>query len=77
MKQTGQDGVDVILSSMSGDLLHTAWRCLRPFGCFIDLRALDCIEGGQLEMKPFLGHRAFRSFDLLSYAKLRPVECAR
>ncbi|KAE9963242.1 hypothetical protein BLS_009498 [Venturia inaequalis] len=76
MKQTGQDGVDVILSSMSGDLLHTAWRCLRPFGCFIDLRALDCIEGGQLEMKPFLGHRAFRSFDLLSYAKLRPVECA-
>lgn len=77
MRRTKREGVDVILSSMSGDLLHQAWRCLKEFGCFVDLRSLDAGEGGKLDMTPFLGHRSFHSFNILNYVKHRPLECAK
>ena len=77
MRRTDRKGVDVVLSSMSGDLLHYGWRCVKKFGHFLDLRKLDVIEGGSLEMRPFGGHRTFRSINLTDLAESRPSECGR
>ena len=69
--------MDIVLSSMSGDLLHYGWRCVKKFGYFLDLRKVDVVDGGNLEMKPFDGHRTFRSIDLADYAESRPADCGR
>ena len=73
MRRTDRKGVDVVLSSMSGDLLHYGWRCVKKFGHFFDLRKLDVIEGSSLDMRPFGGYRTFRSIDLTDFAASRPA----
>ncbi|RYP59382.1 hypothetical protein DL769_008567 [Monosporascus sp. CRB-8-3] len=66
LKATGGRGVDVILNSLTGDLLHATWRCAAPFGRFVEIGKMDLSTGGRLEMDQFLRNTTFTAFDLSS-----------
>ena len=61
---TGGRGVDVVLNSLVGDLLHASWRCCAPFGRFIEIGKHDLTNAGKLEMEQFLKSITFSAFDM-------------
>ncbi|EZF22032.1 hypothetical protein H112_05022 [Trichophyton rubrum D6] len=64
MRETGGRGVDVVLNSLSGKLLHTSWQCVAPFGKMIELGKRDFLSNGRLDMAPMIENRSFIGFDL-------------
>ncbi|KAM3427390.1 hypothetical protein MY4824_009476 [Beauveria thailandica] len=64
MRATGQRGIDVILCSSAGDLMHETWRLVAPLGRFVDVGRTDVLGGGRLEMEVFKRNATFSSFDL-------------
>jgi NADPH:quinone reductase-like Zn-dependent oxidoreductase len=64
MHATNGTGVDVVLNSLSGELLHASWKCVAAGGCMVDLGKRDFLGRGQLAMHPFVGNRAFFGVDL-------------
>jgi NADPH:quinone reductase-like Zn-dependent oxidoreductase len=65
MKQTGHRGVDIVLNSLSGELLHVSWRCVAKFGRMIELGKRDILGHGQLDMDLFGGNRSFTGVDVM------------
>ena len=74
MQVTKQRGVDVVLNSLSGELLHASWDCVAEFGKMIDLRKEDGIEFGKLQMKNFLLNRSYSCVDMTHLAQKRPEQ---
>ncbi|KAF3402032.1 Polyketide synthase-nonribosomal peptide synthetase [Penicillium rolfsii] len=64
LRATAGKGVDVVLNSLTGDLLHASWRCCAPFGRFIEIGKRDILDDGRLEMNQFLHNATFSAFDL-------------
>ncbi|KAL8860967.1 MAG: hypothetical protein Q9178_002722 [Gyalolechia marmorata] len=50
---TNGKGVDVVLNSLSGDLLHESWRACARFGRFVEVGKRDLIDAGKLDMQNF------------------------
>ena len=50
MKAPHGEGVDIILNSLAGELLHESWKCLAPCGWFIEIGKLDMLFPGKLDM---------------------------
>lgn len=73
MQVTGCAGVDVILSSSGGDLMHETWRCIAPLGRFIDVGKTDILGGGRLELDVFEKNAVFASFDLGVIYRQKPA----
>jgi NADPH:quinone reductase-like Zn-dependent oxidoreductase len=71
MKATGGRGVDVVINSLVGDLMHESWRCLAEFGRFVEIGKRELIDAGKLDMRIFLRNATFTAFDLseLFYAR--------
>ncbi|OJJ95089.1 hypothetical protein ASPACDRAFT_55425 [Aspergillus aculeatus ATCC 16872] len=65
MRETNGRGVDIVLNSLAGKLLHASWRCVAPFGKMIELGKRDFLTNGILDMAPFLANRAFVGVDML------------
>ncbi|KAJ0418285.1 hypothetical protein BJY00DRAFT_288259 [Aspergillus carlsbadensis] len=61
---TNGRGVDVIVNSLVGDLLHASWGCLAPFGRFVEIGKRDLVDAGKLDMSQFVKNASFISFDL-------------
>ena len=61
---TGGRGVDVVLNSLAGELLLETWRCIAPFGRFIEIGKRDIDLNGRLEMSPFSRNVTFSSVDV-------------
>ncbi|KAI1743043.1 hypothetical protein F4680DRAFT_445514 [Xylaria scruposa] len=59
MRETGNKGVDVVLNSLSGELLHASWECVAEFGTLIELGRRDLLHGGKLDMRPFIANRNY------------------
>ncbi|KAG5979866.1 Type I Iterative PKS [Claviceps digitariae] len=59
MRETNGRGVDLVLNSLSGDLLHASWTCVAEFGTMVEIGKRDLIDGGKLDMRPFLANRGF------------------
>ena len=57
-------GVDLILNSLSGDLLGASWECIVPLGRFIELGKRDIESHARLSMSPFAASVTFASIDL-------------
>ena len=72
MERTGRRGADVVLNSLSGQLLHTSWECVAPLGKMIELGKRDFLTNGTLSMVPFLNNRSFFGVDLLEVAAVEP-----
>ncbi|KAI1426161.1 polyketide synthase [Xylaria sp. FL1777] len=61
---TSGRGVDVIINSLVGDLMHESWRCLSEFGRFVEVGKRELIDAGKLDMRVFLRNATFTAFDL-------------
>ena len=66
LKATG-NGVDVIVNSLVGDLLHASWGCIAPFGRFVEIGKRDLLDAGKLDMHAFLKNSTFTAFDLSEF----------
>jgi NADPH:quinone reductase-like Zn-dependent oxidoreductase len=64
LEATGGRGVDVALNSLAGELLHTTWKCIAPFGTMIGM------ENYHLQKKSLAYHLEFGKRDLYGHAKL-------
>lgn len=64
MNATGGEGVDVIINSLTGDLLEESWHCIRDGGTMVELGKRDIIERNYLPMEPFSRNVSYRSFDI-------------
>ncbi|KAK5991611.1 Highly reducing polyketide synthase gloL [Cladobotryum mycophilum] len=76
MKATGGQGVDMVLNSLSGELLHASWQCVARYGKMLEIGKRDIIERGRLALDQFEGNRAYFGIDLSSYCRERP-ECSK
>ncbi|KAK7936648.1 polyketide synthase [Apiospora aurea] len=68
LEATGGRGVDVMINSLTGDLLHAGWRCLANFGRFVEVGKRDLQDAGKLDMDIFLRNATFTAFDLTELA---------
>ncbi|WYZ42231.1 hypothetical protein EsH8_V_001126 [Colletotrichum jinshuiense] len=65
-------GVDVVLNSLSGELLHASWDCVAPHGTFIELGKRDMLAGGKLAMAGFDENRSFIGVEMANLAVMDP-----
>lgn len=65
-------GVDVVLNSLSGNLLHASWKCVAEFGKMVELGKRDLIDSGRLDLEPFLANRSYHCVDLVHLMQKRP-----
>ncbi|KAJ5566490.1 hypothetical protein N7535_008128 [Penicillium sp. DV-2018c] len=72
MRVTNGRGVDVVLNSLSGNLLHASWECVAKFGRMIELGKRDFISHGMLNMSLFEANRSFFGVDLAQVCKDTP-----
>ncbi|KAK2601916.1 hypothetical protein QQS21_004507 [Conoideocrella luteorostrata] len=66
MQATENRGVDMVLNSLSGDLLHTSWKCVAKNGKMIEIGKRDMLEHGHLALDLFQSNRTFYGVDILS-----------
>ncbi|ETS87760.1 hypothetical protein PFICI_01588 [Pestalotiopsis fici W106-1] len=72
MRETHDAGVDVVLNSLTGELLHESWKCVAEFGCMIDLSRRDADGLGQLNMMPFGHNRSYHGVEAIQFTR-RPA----
>lgn len=72
LKATGGRGVDVVLNSLTGELLHDSWKCVAEFGTFVEIGRRDFVGQGTLAMELFESNRTFVGFDLTLFSDKRP-----
>ena len=72
MRETGGRGVDLVLNSLSGELLHASWGCVAKYGMLVELGKRDLVGAGRLDMAPFLANRTYAGVDLFQYLTERP-----
>ncbi|PKX91350.1 type I polyketide synthase [Aspergillus novofumigatus IBT 16806] len=73
LRETNGKGVDVVLNSLSGQLLHASWECVAEFGKMIEIGKRDFVGHGKLEMNVFEKNRAFFGVDLWTLTQTRPA----
>ncbi|KAF9870424.1 hypothetical protein CkaCkLH20_12091 [Colletotrichum karsti] len=71
-RATNGRGVDIVLNSLSGELLHASWDCVAEFGKLIEIGKKDIVEGGSLSMQNFLMNRSYCCVDMTHMAQKRP-----
>ena len=77
MRETNGRGVDIVLNSLSGELLHTSWRCVAEYGKMLEIGKRDFIGRGMLSMDLFEANRAFFGIDLARLGVERPEACRK
>lgn len=63
-RETGGMGMDIILNSLAGELLHATWACVSGFGILVEIGKRDPIGGAKLDIKPFLANRSYCCVDI-------------
>ncbi|XXG98856.1 hypothetical protein Hte_005186 [Hypoxylon texense] len=64
MCETKGEGVDLVLNSLSGELLHATWTCVAEFGTMVEIGKRDLIGNGKLDMNTFLANRSYSCVDI-------------
>ncbi|KAI1374100.1 hypothetical protein F4677DRAFT_427124 [Hypoxylon crocopeplum] len=77
MHATSGRGVDVVLNSLSGELLHGSWRCVAPHGCMIEIGKRDLIGHGALALDPFEENRSYFGIEFAHLSSQRPAIVSR
>lgn len=67
-------GVDLVLNSLSGELLHASWQCVAPYGKMLEIGKRDFIGKARLDMDLFEANRSFIGIDL---ARFDATRCQR
>ncbi|RDW89916.1 type I polyketide synthase [Aspergillus mulundensis] len=71
MVATDGVGVDCVLNSVSGELLHTTWECVAANGCMVEIGKRDMIGHAQLALDKFEDNRTFFGIDVSRHVGLR------
>ncbi|KAF2968204.1 hypothetical protein GQX73_g5355 [Xylaria multiplex] len=76
MRETHGKGVDIVLNSLSGNLLHASWQCVAEFGQLIELGKRDLvILAHMLERRPEeVGSLLREMIELFRAGKIEPVK---
>ncbi|OJJ30102.1 hypothetical protein ASPWEDRAFT_164008 [Aspergillus wentii DTO 134E9] len=69
---TSGRGVDLVLNSLSGDLLHASWKCVAAYGSMVEIGKRDFIGHARLNMDMFEANRAFFGVDFAQICAERP-----
>jgi NADPH:quinone reductase-like Zn-dependent oxidoreductase len=77
MRETNGKGVDIVLNSLSGELLHASWQCVAKFGKMLEIGKRDFIGHAKLAMEIFESNRSFFGIDLAELAMEKPEEIHR
>lgn len=64
MLATNNRGVDVVLNSLIGDLLHDSFRTCARFGRFVEIGKKDLTDAGRLNMQIFKQNVSYTAFDV-------------
>lgn len=64
MAATNREGVDVIINSLTGELLEESWRCIREGGTMVELGKKDMLDRNNLPMEMFGRNASYRCFDM-------------
>ncbi|KAK4868058.1 hypothetical protein LT330_007256 [Penicillium expansum] len=67
-RETNGRGVDIILNSLTGDLLDESWRLTADGGTMVEIGKRDIVDRNSLSMEPFDRNCSFRAVDL-SYTR--------
>ena len=76
MRETNGKGVDLVLNSLSGELLHASWRCVAEFGKLVELGKRDIVGFGKLEMDIFEANRSYCCVDIAHLVRDRQEQMA-
>lgn len=66
LSATSGQGVDVVLNSLTNDLLRDSFEACADFGRFVEIGKRDIIDHGSLDMATFGRNVSFIAFDLSS-----------
>ncbi|CAA9966684.1 Beta-ketoacyl synthase [Pyrenophora teres f. maculata] len=72
LRETGGRGVDVVLNSLAGELLHATWKCVAAWGTMVEIGKRDLLGNARLDMAPFLANRNYCCFDMDMMTRERP-----
>ncbi|KAI1173516.1 fatty acid synthase S-acetyltransferase [Nemania sp. FL0916] len=64
MHQTNGKGADLVLNSLSGELLHATWACVAQFGKMVEIGKRDLLGDGKIDMRQFLENRTYSCVDM-------------
>ena len=71
-RMTHGHGVDVVLNSLSGDLLLSTWECVAPYGRFLEIGKKDIESNSKLPMLAFKKNVSFCAIDIAAMSSDRP-----
>jgi NADPH:quinone reductase-like Zn-dependent oxidoreductase len=77
MRETKGRGVDLVLNSLSGELLHASWKCVARFGKMVEIGKRDIVGHASLSMAPMVQNRSLISVDMAEILEYQPHECKR
>ena len=77
LNATNGRGVDVVLNSLSGELLHASWECVAEFGVMVEIGKRDLIGKGALALNLFEQNRRYCGVDFAQICLERPEITAR
>jgi amino acid adenylation domain-containing protein len=72
MRDTGGEGVDVVVNSLTGEAMQQSLELLRPYGRFVELGKRDIYENARLGLNPFRRNLSYSAVDLMQLADDRP-----
>lgn len=67
-RATAGRGVDVVINSLAGNLLHESWNLVAPHGRFVEIGKRDVHLNKSLEMEPFRRALSFTHVDIIQLA---------
>ncbi|KAL2751801.1 hypothetical protein ACRALDRAFT_1053174 [Sodiomyces alcalophilus JCM 7366] len=71
LRLTGGRGVDVVLNSLSGELLDASWESVAAFGTFVEIGKADMYKRKTISMSPFDKCVSFVPVDLALMTKAK------
>ena len=73
LRGTRGKGVEVVVNSLSGDLLRETWSLIADFGRFIEIGRKDFLSNSHLGMRNFDRNVTFTGLDLYKFFTQRPA----
>ncbi|KAI9170607.1 Lovastatin diketide synthase LovF 15 [Paramyrothecium foliicola] len=72
LRETDGNGVDLVLHSQTGNLMHATWKLVADFGKMVAIGAADMLSSDKLELDSSLGGRTFAGVDLDALVAKKP-----
>jgi NADPH:quinone reductase-like Zn-dependent oxidoreductase len=77
LQATKGRGVDLVLNSLSGELLHASWKCVAEYGMMAEIGKRDLIGRGKLSMNIFEANRGYVGVDIAQIVEDQPAMTTR